>query len=190
MQEDLEQGRRVDLVGGRGRGRAGHGFFFFVVLLVLLSWRSQSFSEKKLEEVCRGKTMASLSFPRSVRFPLAAREGPGSRATGERPFAAATAPKRRCPQRAGPLRRSHRVETSAFPFFLADAAATASSFEPRLSPAIAAAASLAALPPIIYWFRVAGSVKKRLDEEDRVKKEEEAKEQKRLERLRRLKGER
>ena len=85
----------------------------------------------------------------------------------------------------------HRVETSALP--LADAVASASSssasFEPRLSPAIALSAALAALPPIIYWYRVAGSVKKRLDEEERAREGEESRERERLEKLRRLRGE-
>ena len=72
---------------------------------------------------------------------------------------------------------------------MATAASSASSFEPRLSPAIALSAALAALPPIIYWYRVAASVKNRLAEEEKDREEEESRERERLEKLRRLRGE-
>lgn len=143
------------------------------------------------------KAMASLLSRRVPNWPTGASGGAGSIGPERRQIAATPERRQQRQSRAPPLRRRRcRVEVSAFPNFfviLADVVAYSSSastsFEPRLSPAIALSAALAALPPIIYWYRVAGSVKKRLDEEERVKKEEEAKERERLERLRRLKGE-
>ena len=71
---------------------------------------------------------------------------------------------------------------------MASASSSSASFEPRLSPAIALSAALAALPPIIYWYRVAGSVRKRLDEEEKEREQERERERARLEKLRRLRG--
>ena len=134
--------------------------------------------------------MASLCSCRiSHCSPVGAARVPNAR----RGTLTAAAPGR--PRRASAGRRQGRIETSAFPFFdvadaaVATAASSASSFEPRLSPAIALSAALAALPPIIYWYRVAASVKKRLAEEEKDKEEEESRERERLEKLRRLRGE-
>ena len=141
--------------------------------------------------------MASLLSRRVPNWPTGASEGARSIGTERRQIAAATPERRQQRQSRAPLHHRCRVQVSVFPNFLtladviiSSAASTSTtSFEPRLSPAIALSAALAALPPIIYWYRVAGSVKKRLDEEERVRKEEEAKELERLERLRKLKGE-
>jgi len=80
------------------------------------------------------------------------------------------------------------TSTAALPeTFLLVAATT--TFEPRLSPAVAVSAAVAVIPPIVYWIRVGTSVKKRLESEERERQEAAEKEAERLERLRRLKGE-
>ena len=135
--------------------------------------------------------MASLSSCRISHSPTTGAVGGAPKSAARRRSLTAAAPfDERLRRRASIGGRNHRVETSALP--LADAVASASSssasFEPRLSPAIALSAALAALPPIIYWYRVAGSVRKRLDEEEKEREQERERERARLEKLRRLRG--
>jgi len=69
------------------------------------------------------------------------------------------------------------------PSLLADVAALAvePTFEPRLNPAALIGAACAAVPPVVFWARIAVNARKRVNKE-------EADERARLERLDRLSG--
>lgn len=62
------------------------------------------------------------------------------------------------------------------------------SFEPQLSPAVAVAAAFAAVPPLLFWVRIASNALKRQQELDRAQQELEKAEAERQERLRKLTG--
>ena len=70
----------------------------------------------------------------------------------------------------------------ALPLMLADAVPALVSFEPRLNPAVAVAAACAAVPPIVFWARIAINARRRVVEEEERERERAA-------RLARLRGE-
>jgi hypothetical protein len=64
----------------------------------------------------------------------------------------------------------------------------AEAFEPQLSPGIAVAAAIAAVPPLLFWGRIAVSEWKRQQGLARERQEAEGRERARLELKRKLTG--